>query len=144
VPTKIHLRIDPKLCSGCLSCMTTCSFVNEDYVSLSAARLKVELNLFSATNKIDLCRQCGKAPCVNACQVNAIMLSPHASTQAWVIDYEICTGCQDCIPACPFHAIFWDSITGRVIKCELCGGEPQCVLACPTNALVLVEFQEKE
>jgi carbon-monoxide dehydrogenase iron sulfur subunit len=134
MPGKIQLRIDPKVCSGCLSCMTTCSFVNESYVSLAAARVQVVLRPFAATNVIEVCRQCGKAPCAVACKLGAIRQTPDGY---WVIDGALCNGCQDCIAACPFNALFWNPLAGQVIKCELCQGDPQCVQACPTGALVI-------
>lgn len=108
--------------------------VNEMYVSLGAARLKVELSPFGGNHKISICRQCGKAPCVDACKAGAMIRQPDG---ALVIDYELCNGCKDCIVACPLEAIFWNSISGKVIKCELCQGDPQCILACPTAALSL-------
>jgi Fe-S-cluster-containing dehydrogenase component len=49
----------------------------------------------------------------------------------------LCDGCQDCIAACPFNALFVNPLNGHVIKCELCLGDPQCVQACPTGALVI-------
>jgi Fe-S-cluster-containing hydrogenase component 2 len=33
--------------------------------------------------------------------------------------------------------MFWNPISGQVIKCQLCAGDPQCVRACPTGTLVL-------
>lgn len=131
---KIRIRVNPSACNGCLSCTTNCSMVNELYVSLSAARLRIELNPFGGRNKIVLCRQCGKAPCVDACKPGAIMREPCG---VLVIDYELCDACKACIKACPLQAIFWNPIGERVIKCELCEGEPQCVLACPTGALTV-------
>ena len=133
---KIRIRINPQACNGCLSCSTNCSMVNELYVSLSSARLQVELNPFGGRNKIVLCRQCGKAPCIEACQPGAIQRETNG---ALTIDYELCDNCRSCIDACPFGAVFWNPIAGRVIKCELCDGEPQCVLACPTGALTIQE-----
>jgi Fe-S-cluster-containing hydrogenase component 2 len=131
---KIQLRVDPKVCSGCLSCMTTCSLANESYVSLAAARVQITLKPFAAINEIGICRQCGKAPCAVACKPGAIRQAPDGY---WIIDAELCDGCQECIPACPFNAIFWNPLSAEVIKCELCLGDPQCVQACPTGALVL-------
>ena len=134
MPNKIQLRVDPKVCSGCLSCMTTCSFANESYISLAAARVQVVLKPFDAVNEIGICRQCGKAPCAVACKLGAIRQAPDGY---WLIDADLCDGCQDCIPACPFNALFVNPLNGHVIKCELCLGDPQCVQACPTGVLVI-------
>jgi carbon-monoxide dehydrogenase iron sulfur subunit len=92
------------------------------------------LRPFVATNGIEICRQCGKAPCATACKLGAIQ---QATDGYWVIDQAICNGCRECIPACPFNALFWNPLAAQVIKCELCQGDPQCIQACPTGALVL-------
>ena len=132
MPEKI--KVNRHACSGCLSCMTTCSMVNESYASLSAARVKVELRPFGGTHKITICRQCTKAVCQESCPEGAIDRGPDGYL---VIEYSRCTGCQACIEACPFYAMFWNPIADQVIKCELCYGDPQCVEACPTGALVI-------
>jgi Fe-S-cluster-containing hydrogenase component 2 len=106
---------------------------NESFVSLAASRVRIELRPFDETNKIVICRQCAKAPCVTACPEAAISLREDG---AWVIDYGRCNNCMKCIDACPFDAIFWNPLADQVIKCELCDGEPQCVLACATGAVI--------
>ena len=131
---KIRIKVDRRICSGCLSCMSTCSVANETYASLAAARIQVELHPFGDTHGIALCRQCDKAACVEACSEGAIARVPGG----WlVVDYDRCSGCRACIEACPFDAMFWNPISGQVIKCQLCAGDPQCVRACPTGTLVL-------
>lgn len=140
MPATNHIIVKNSICSGCLSCATTCSMANESFVSLAAARVRIELHPFTAVNKIIICRQCAKAPCKDACPEDAISFG---EGNVWEIDYARCNGCLQCIPACPFDAIFWDPLAGRVIKCEMCTGDPQCVLACPTGALSLPVVEEK-
>jgi Fe-S-cluster-containing hydrogenase component 2 len=134
MPEKIRIKVNRHVCSGCLSCMTTCSMVNEAYASLSAARVQVELSPFEGTHTIRICRQCAKAACIEACSQGAISRTPEGYL---VIDYDLCNACQDCIAACPFEAMFWNPISEQVILCELCQGDPQCVAACPTGSLTL-------
>ena len=134
MPKRICIKVNRHVCSGCLSCMTTCSMVNESYASLVAARIQVALSPFGGTHKINICRQCAKAACLEACPEGALTRAPDGCL---VIDYDRCTGCRACIEACPFDAIFWNPISEQVIKCELCHGDPQCVQACPTGALVI-------
>lgn len=136
----IHIIVKNSVCSGCLSCTTTCSMANESFVSLAAARVRIELSPFALVNKIIICRQCSKAPCKEACPEDAIWLT---EDNVWEIDYARCNGCLKCIAACPFDAIFWDQLAGRVIKCEMCDGDPQCIQACPTGALSLPLIKEK-
>ena len=129
-----RIRVDKKLCSGCLSCVTTCSMEHESYSSLSAGRVQVELRPLGGLNEIRICRQCANHPCLAACPQGAISRSEE---DVVVINYELCNGCQTCISVCPFDAMFWNPISGQVIKCELCGGDPECVKVCPTEALTL-------
>lgn len=131
---RIRIHSNRPLCSGCLSCTTTCSMVNESYVSLAAARIQVELSPFGGTHRITVCQQCAKAACKEACPEGAITW---ISGGYLVVDYDRCTGCRACIEVCPFDALFWNPISERVIKCELCHGDPQCIPACPTGALAI-------
>jgi len=138
---KIRIRVNRHVCSGCLSCMTTCSMVNESYASLAAARVKVELSPFGGTHQITICRQCTKAACLEACSEGAIARD---SDGYLVVDYARCTGCRACVEACPFDAMFWNPISEQVIKCELCLGDPQCVQACPTGTLTIQIVPDKK
>ena len=63
-----------------------------------------------------------------------------------LLDQEKCTGCLQCVEACPFGAIFVIGEGGdgpAVVKCDLCierqeqGLGPACVEACPTGALTV-------
>lgn len=130
----IRIRVNKKMCSGCLSCVTTCSMVKEAYSSLSAGRVQVELIPFGSYNEIVICRQCAKHPCLTACPEGAIYRN---DDDVVIIDYGLCTDCKVCIEACPFNAMFWNPISEKVIKCDLCGGDPECVKACPTEALTI-------
>ena len=56
------------------------------------------------------------------------------------IDVQTCTGCEACIPQCPFGALSMDKGVAIVNeKCTFCGA---CVEVCPTNAITL-EKEEK-
>ncbi len=140
MPDKIRIKVDRHVCSGCLSCMTTCSMANEWYASLPGSRVRVDLSPFADTHRITLCPQCAatsrsEAACLEACPEGAISRDPN--TGHLVVDYGRCTGCRACIEACPLDAMFWNPISEHVIKCELCNGDPQCVQACPTGALTI-------
>jgi anaerobic carbon-monoxide dehydrogenase iron sulfur subunit len=130
----IRIKINRNLCSGCLSCMTTCSMANESYTSPAAARIQVRLHPFGTTHEIVLCRQCTRAHCLEACPEHAITRDERG---ALAIDVDRCTGCRACIDACPFEAVIWNPIAGEVAKCELCGGDVPCIEACPTGALAI-------
>ena len=57
-----------------------------------------------------------------------------------LIDKDTCTGCESCIPACPFGALSMkEGIAVVDEKCTFCGA---CVDVCPVSAIVL-EKEEK-
>lgn len=83
------------------------------------------------------CAQCQSPPCIPGCPTHAL----HRRDDGLVmIDSNLCTGCGDCLPACPYRAIVMDA-QGLAHKCDLCasrpdqGLEPACVMCCPTRAL---------
>jgi electron transfer flavoprotein alpha subunit/NAD-dependent dihydropyrimidine dehydrogenase PreA subunit len=57
-----------------------------------------------------------------------------------LIDKDTCTGCESCIPSCPFGALSMKEGVAVVDeKCTFCGA---CVDVCPVNAITL-EKEEK-
>src|SRR4030042_2725730 len=57
-----------------------------------------------------------------------------------LIDAETCTGCESCIPSCPFGAVSMkEGISVVDEKCNFCGA---CVDVCPVSAIA-VEKEEK-
>lgn len=130
----IKIVVNKKVCSGCLSCVTTCSIQHESYVSLKGGRVQIHLSPFGSTHEIKICRHCSNPLCLEACSSGALSLDELGLVH---VDDNLCDGCRECIEACPFEAIFWNPISEQVIKCDLCGGEPQCVRVCPTDALTL-------
>ena len=57
-----------------------------------------------------------------------------------IIDKDTCTGCESCIPACPFGALsMQEGVAAVDDKCTFCGA---CVDVCPVSAITL-EKEEK-
>jgi electron transfer flavoprotein alpha subunit len=57
-----------------------------------------------------------------------------------IIDKDTCTGCESCIPSCPFDALSMQE--GKAVvdeKCTFCGA---CVEVCPVNAITLIKGEE--
>jgi NAD-dependent dihydropyrimidine dehydrogenase PreA subunit len=59
-----------------------------------------------------------------------------------IIDHAKCTGCRNCIDACPYHAIYFNEDLNIAQKCTGCAHlldsgwkVPRCVDACPTECL---------
>lgn len=76
--------------------------------------------------EVTVCDQCGE--CANVCPEGCI----EKKGDAFVIDYDRCTGCLACVDACPKDAVNVDPATGKPIKCVLCGA---CVMYCPREAI---------
>jgi Fe-S-cluster-containing dehydrogenase component len=93
----------------------------------------------------EFCNHCEKPACIPACEAGAI----EKREDGLVIIYpEKCTGCDACMSACPYGAIYKNDELSICQKCTGCAhlldaGEklPRCVEACPTDAL---NFAEKD
>ncbi|HTZ39004.1 MAG TPA: 4Fe-4S dicluster domain-containing protein [Syntrophales bacterium] len=149
---------DTALCVGCGRCELACTEFNDGRASPSLSRIKVDRNLnFGPAGAPawregegnwgdglivqDLCKQCPHpVPCADMCPEDAIVLAP--GTGARVVNLEKCTGCKDCLKACPWEMISFDTEANKATKCHLCGGKPKCVEACPAGALSYVVWQD--
>lgn len=86
------------------------------------------------------CHHCAKAPCKQACPVDAISRNEQGIV---LIDGELCIGCRDCIEACPFGAMQFEDNREIAIKCDLCiqrlaeNKKPACMSVCPTGCISL-------
>ncbi len=85
------------------------------------------------------CQHCADAPCAAACAPKAITTRADGLV---VIDPVKCTGCQACVSACPYGAIFYNAGLQLAQKCTGCAHlidkgwkEPRCADACPTGAI---------
>lgn len=128
-----RLAVNPVPCTGCMNCVTVCAQGRAGDHVPGAAALRVELDLFGGVHRHGTCRQCEKPSCAAACPAGAIVLDP--GTGAWVLREALCTGCLQCVPACPFGALFVRDDTNLPVKCHLCGGDPRCVAACRFGVL---------
>ncbi len=86
----------------------------------------------------DVCKHCVRAGCLEVCPTGAIMRTEFDTV---VIQSDVCNGCRDCLPACPFGVIGINPASGVAQKCTLCydrlraGMEPACSKACPTESI---------
>jgi Fe-S-cluster-containing dehydrogenase component len=149
---------DTAKCVGCGRCELACTEFNDGKAAPSLSRIKVDRNLnFGPAGVLawregqgnwgdglivqDLCKQCPHpVPCANMCPEDAILLAP--GTGARVVDPKRCTGCKECLKACPWEMISFDPEANKATKCHLCGGNPKCVDACPAGSLSFVGWQD--
>ena len=139
---KKELNFVENKCTGCRLCELMCVLEKEGACGQSTARLKLIETDTLEIYDVKICRQCDEPECQEACPEEAITRNP--STGVIELDHELCTGCQLCLQACPYGAIFWDTKQQVALKCDLCGGEPVCVTSCPKLALLFEPAPEAD
>ncbi len=152
--------VDVSKCIGCYNCQLACKDEHSGNTWLPIAReqplghfwMKVTQTERGTNPKIVvdriplLCQHCENPLCQAACQDGAIYQRDDGIV---LIDPEKCTGCQDCVEACPYGVIYTNAELHICQKCTLCAHllddgwkEPRCVTACPTGALAFGEPEE--
>ena len=67
-----------------------------------------------------------------------------------IVDFDRsrCIGCQACMAACPYDAIYIDPVSHSAEKCNFCtnridrGLQPACVTVCPTQAIFVGNLED--
>jgi tetrathionate reductase subunit B len=146
--------VDVSICNGCYCCQIACKdeHVANDWTPYAKPQpdtgqfwLKLNEYVCGTVPKVKmhyistLCNHCDNAPCMKACQVNAIYKRDDGLV---ILDPVKCTGCKACVDACPYHAIYFNEDLNLAQKCTGCAHlldngwkEPRCVDACPTQAI---------
>ena len=154
------LIINYDICNGCYNCQVACKdehvandwapiakpqpdtgqFWNKIYDNVRGQVPKVKI-----TYEHSICQHCDEAPCIPACKSEAIYKRDDGIV---ISDPEKCTGARNCIDACPYGVVYFNSDLNIAQKCTMCAHllddgwkEPRCVDACPTEAL---RFGEEE
>jgi anaerobic selenocysteine-containing dehydrogenase/Fe-S-cluster-containing hydrogenase component 2 len=145
------MLIDLERCIGCFACQVTCQA--EYNIPFRNARCRVETyrsGNYPDINKIFLprfCNHCDKAPCIEACEENALFKNRDGIV---MLNNEICTSCQLCYDKCPYDAISVNPITGEAEKCDFCysrlkrGEQPVCVMSCMGKAMVFGDINDRK
>jgi len=123
-----RLSVDPMRCTGCESCVLTCSFEHDDAFSLDRARIRVERDEENGRFSPKVCIQCPERHCVQACPEGALAVDPQSG--AIRVDANACSGCRICEKACPYGGIQFAVGVRHPLICDLCGGDPSCVSTC--------------
>ena len=154
------ILIDPSKCLQCGNCMIACKdeHSDNDWSPIAAPQsegqfwIRIEQKEVSSGTRIReeripvLCQHCADADCITACKEGAIYRRDDGIV---IIDPKKCTGCDDCIEACAYDAIFKNKELNICQKCTLCahlldaGWErPRCVTACPVDALMVMDIMD--
>jgi Fe-S-cluster-containing hydrogenase component 2 len=119
----VVMVIDLKRCLGCFGCETHCKLEHD--LTLGPRLIRVmQVGPKTVKGRVRniyiplLCFHCNPAPCVPPCPTGAIQKRPIDGI-VW-IEPEKCIGCRQCMQACPFGAIQYDTRTRKAIKCDFC------------------------
>jgi tetrathionate reductase subunit B len=156
--------IDIARCNGCYCCQIACKdeHAGNDWPPYTkpqpeTGQFWLKLNEFvrGTVPKVKmhylpvLCMHCDKAPCMDACPIDAIYKRDDGLV---IIDPTKCDGCKNCVDACPYHVIYFNEDLNIAQKCTGCAHlldngwkTPRCVDACPTEAIKFgEEFELKD
>jgi formate dehydrogenase iron-sulfur subunit len=152
---------DVTLCIGCKACEVACKEWNQlpdnpvefrdsydNTGQLDHRNFRHVTFLESATSNpdkpvawsmmSDVCKHCANASCLEVCPTDAIIRTEYDTVY---IQQDVCNGCRDCISACPYAVIGFDTQTGTAKKCTFCYDrlqnnlQPACATACPTQSI---------
>jgi tetrathionate reductase subunit B len=156
------LVVDVSRCNGCYNCQIACKdeHVGNDWMPYAKPQpdtgqfwMKLNEYVRGTVPKVKmhyipvLCQHCDNAPCIPACPVEGAIYKRDDGLV--IIDPEKCTGCKNCVGACPYGAIYFNDSLNLAQKCTMCAHlldngwkEPRCVDACPTGALIFGEEKD--
>src|SRR6266576_851245 len=125
---------DTTLCIGCKACEVACKEWNG-----------LPNNPLEFRDSYDNTGQLDHASCLEVCPTNAIVRTEFDTV---FIQQDVCNGCRDCISACPYAVIGFNSNTGTAQKCTFCYDrlqnnlKPACATACPTQSIKFGNLDE--
>ena len=133
---KISLVFRKNDCMGCHACEVACK--QEHGLGVGPRLVRV---FEKSPDFIPIyCHHCSKAPCKEACPVDAISRNEQGIV---LIDDDLCIGCRECLEACPFGAMQFEDNREIAVKCDLCldrlaeKKQPACTSVCPTACIYL-------
>jgi tetrathionate reductase subunit B len=142
--TKRYVMLaDITRCINCKACVVACRAEWETPLGFSRDWVReVESVSDDGMPRVDLfpgrCQHCDDAPCVEACPSGAAWKREDGIV---LVDDALCSGCELCVPVCPYEARWLNPESGTVSKCTFCqprideGLAPACVQTCVGGAL---------
>jgi len=146
--------IDVDKCCGCYNCQIACKDEHCEQAWLPYAdeqpligqfwckvndKERGQVPVVRVAYTTTMCAHCVDAPCEAVCTDGAFI---RRDDGLLLIDPATCTGCGNCVEACPISAIYLNSEKGIAQKCTGCAhllddgwSVPRCADACPTDAL---------
>lgn len=131
------LGVDATRCVGCYACEIACKEVHglpaekDAWIKVMRADATRTESQECGHYAVKVCIHCESAPCVEVCPEGAITQREDGIV---LLDSAACSGCELCIDACPYGAIFFED--GVAFKCDLCVERieeerwPSCVQHC--------------
>lgn len=158
MPKRYGMLIDLKRCIGCHTCSFACKVENRTpvgvdwhrVITIGGNHLDTPSGVYPNVSMHWLpvpCMHCENPPCADVCPESAIARRADGIV---LIDQEKCSGCQECLPACPYGVLQYNPQTEAVEKCTLCthridqGSNPFCVDACVWGARVFGDLSDPE
>jgi Fe-S-cluster-containing dehydrogenase component len=153
--------IDLSRCNGCYNCQIVCKdeHCDNDWRPYAAPQPETGQFWMRIDEKVRgqvpvvrvaytpiLCAHCEDAPCVKTCSADAFKRRPDGLL---ILEPATCTGCGNCVDACPQRSIFMNTDLGIAQKCTGCAhlldngwDVPRCVDACAHDAIQFKDESE--
>ena len=143
ISNRLALMIDLERCIGCKSCEAACKA--EHGLGPGEFRNKVAWLGDPDGGAFDFltvtCQHCDRPACLRACPVNPKAIEKDPETGVVRVMENRCTGCGECVIACPYGAMGYDAEDHHSVKCDLCHDRrqkdliPACSSVCPGYAI---------